>query len=113
MLRVLVKAYDGNYRLIRQTRYRQRISQQRRNSSQSLLCSASGYPTEFKTHYSSEGGELRWQALGLVARVALLLVAHAVRDEGENEVVRLISARRATRNERQRYDETRSQDAGG
>jgi uncharacterized DUF497 family protein len=58
------------------------------------------------------GGEQRWQALGLAGGVALLLVAHTVRDEGQDEIIRLISARRATREERNNYDETRAQDAG-
>jgi len=59
----------------------------------------------------TEAGELRWQALGFVAGVALLLVAHTIREEGQDEVVRLISARRASRKERKRYGETRPQDA--
>jgi uncharacterized protein (DUF4415 family) len=33
---------------------------------------------------------LRWQALGLAGGVVLLLAAHTVREEGEDEVVRLI-----------------------
>jgi uncharacterized DUF497 family protein len=44
-----------------------------------------------------EGGERRWQTLGLVDGVLLLLVAHTVQSEGEDEVVRIISARRADR----------------
>ena len=60
----------------------------------------------------TEGGERRWQAIGLVGGVALLLVAHTVREEGLDEIVRLISARRANRKERKRYDQTRAQDAG-
>lgn len=39
------------------------------------------------------GGELRWQAIGLVGGVAHLLVVHTVCEEGEDEIVRLISAR--------------------
>ena len=59
-----------------------------------------------------ETGELRWQAIGLVEGMVLLLVAHAVREEGPDEVIRLISARRATRKERNRYEQTRAQDVG-
>ena len=59
-----------------------------------------------------ETGELRWRALGLVGGVVLLLVAHAVREEDQDEVIRLISARRATRKERIRYEQTRAQDVG-
>jgi uncharacterized protein len=58
----------------------------------------------------NETGELRWQAIGLVEEVVLLLVAHTVREEGQDELIRLISARRATRKERNRYEQTRAQD---
>jgi uncharacterized DUF497 family protein len=59
-----------------------------------------------------ETGELRWQAIGLVEGVILLLVAHTVREEGQDEIIRLISARRADRKERKRYEQTRAQDLG-
>ena len=39
---------------------------------------------------------------------SLLLVAHTVQEVGQDEVIRLISARRTTRKERSRYDETRA-----
>jgi uncharacterized protein len=55
-----------------------------------------------------EGGELRWQTLGLVGGVLLLLVAHTVRlEDEEEEIIRIISARRADRKEKQRYEEER------
>ena len=66
----------------------------------------------FEQDRADEGGDPRWQALGLAGGVLLLLVAHTVREEGRDEIIRLISARRATRKERNRYDETRAQDAG-
>ena len=46
-------------------------------------------------------GELRWQTIGLVNGVYLLLVAHTINDDGEE--IRVISARKATRNERSLY----------
>ena len=49
-------------------------------------------------------GEERWQTLGMVRGLLLLLVAHTYRDEGGEEVIRIISARRATRQERQAYE---------
>jgi uncharacterized DUF497 family protein len=56
-----------------------------------------------------EGGESRWQTLGLVGGIVLLLVAHTVREEDEDgsmvEVIRIISARKADRTERRRYEE--------
>jgi uncharacterized protein len=66
----------------------------------------------FEQDRTNEAGELRWQALGLAGGVVVLLVAHTVREEGEDEVIRLISARRATGKERNRYEQTRAQDAG-
>jgi hypothetical protein len=60
----------------------------------------------------SDEGEPRWRAIGLAGGVIVLLVVHTVREEGQDEVIRLISARQATRKERERYGETRAQDAG-
>jgi len=50
------------------------------------------------------GGEQRWQSIGRVGGVLLLLVAYTVADEDE-EVLRIISARRVTRRERMEYEE--------
>jgi uncharacterized protein len=60
-----------------------------------------------------EGGELRWQTLGLAGGIVLLLVAHTVRNEQDDEVIRIISARRAVREERRRYDENREKESFG
>jgi len=60
-----------------------------------------------------EGGELRWQTLGLVGGIVLILVAHTVRNEQEDEIIRIISARRAVRKERKRYDENRKEESFG
>jgi uncharacterized protein len=40
-------------------------------------------------------GELRWQTIGSIGGVVLLLVAHTVGEPGEDETVRIISARQA------------------
>jgi uncharacterized DUF497 family protein len=65
----------------------------------------------FELDRSDPAGELRWQALGLAEGVILLLVVHTMREEGPDEVVRIISARRATRKERNRYEQTRIKNA--
>ena len=62
----------------------------------------------FEPDRADRGGEVRWQALGLAGGAAVLLVAHTVREEGGDEIVRLISARRATRKERRLYEQTRA-----
>jgi uncharacterized protein len=56
-----------------------------------------------------EGDELRWQTLGSVGDTVLLLVAHTVRDEEQDEIIRLVSARKAVRKERKRYDQNRKE----
>lgn len=52
-----------------------------------------------------EGGEYRWQTIGQVGGAAVLLVAHTVTEDGPEpvEVIRIISVRRATPQERKRY----------
>jgi uncharacterized protein len=52
-----------------------------------------------------ENGEERWQAIGIVEGVVVLLVAHAVSGQGDIEVIPIVSARRANRRERRRYEE--------
>jgi uncharacterized DUF497 family protein len=56
------------------------------------------------------GEEQRWQALGWPGGNFLLMVARAVRTEGEDEIIRIISARKANRKERERYDENRAKE---
>lgn len=53
-----------------------------------------------------ENGEVRWQTLGRVHGVVLLLVAHSVADDETGEThIHIISARRATKLERKRYEQ--------
>ena len=51
-----------------------------------------------------ENGEERWQTIGVVDGIVMLLVAHTVREQDDIEVIRIISARRADRKERRRYE---------
>ena len=50
-------------------------------------------------------GEPRWQTLGLVGGVVVLLIAHTYEEENGEEVVRIISARKATARERMLYEQ--------
>jgi hypothetical protein len=52
-------------------------------------------------------GEIRWRTLGMADNRIILFVPHTIQEEGQNEVVRIISARRATRQERIRYGQNR------
>jgi uncharacterized protein len=49
-------------------------------------------------------GEQRWRTLGLVKGAAILLVVHTVEEENDEEEIRIISARKATRLEREAYE---------
>lgn len=50
-----------------------------------------------------EHGEYRWQTIGMVGGIALLLVAHTVSEDDDH--IRIISARLATRRERRIYEQ--------
>src|SRR3546814_20552504 len=66
--------------------------------------SAFADPLALSVHDRIEGGEQRWQTLGLVEGHLLLLVAHTVAeddDDGEYaEIIHIISARKADRKDR-------------
>jgi len=55
-----------------------------------------------------EAGEQRWQSFGVVRACLLLVVVHTTAEEDDEgqavEVIRIISARRADRKERWRYE---------
>jgi hypothetical protein len=50
------------------------------------------------------GGE-RWQTMGLVGGMVVILVAHTFLEQDGEEVIRIISARKATPHERRIYEE--------
>ena len=52
-----------------------------------------------------ENGEQRWQTVGIVGGVVLLLVAHTWHETETGEHIRIISARRATKIERKIYEQ--------
>jgi len=49
------------------------------------------------------GGEERWHAIGSLEGIIIIVVVHTYRDDCSDEVIRIISARRATRHERKLY----------
>ena len=53
--------------------------------------------------------EERWQTLGLIDGVLVVLVAHTCREEEGEEVIRIISARKATPRERSWYEKATPQ----
>ncbi|MDZ7736186.1 MAG: BrnT family toxin [Gammaproteobacteria bacterium] len=51
------------------------------------------------------GNEERWQTMGLIDGLIVLLVAHTYYEEDGEEVIRIISARKATAHERKSYEQ--------
>ena len=62
-------------------------------------------PLQLSAQDPEVDGEERWQTIGMAGGVLLLLVAHTFEDENEEEVVRIISARKANAQERRRYED--------
>jgi uncharacterized DUF497 family protein len=52
-----------------------------------------------------EGGEQRWHAVGLVGAASILVVVHTYPFAGDDERIRIVGARKATRHERRRYEQ--------
>lgn len=50
-------------------------------------------------------GEQRWHAIGSIEGIIVLVVVHTYHEEAPQEVIRIISARRATRKERKLYEQ--------
>jgi uncharacterized DUF497 family protein len=48
-------------------------------------------------------GEERWHAIGSIENIIVIVVVHTYREGASEEVIRIISARRATRHERKLY----------
>ena len=51
-----------------------------------------------------EDGEQRWHAIRLVGSVVVLVVVHVYPAEPNDQLIRIIGARRATSHERRRYE---------
>jgi len=60
-------------------------------------------PLAFSVMDRVENGEQRWQTIGMIGGVLVLLVAHTVQIN-HAEVIRIISARPVTTKERKRYE---------
>lgn len=87
------------------------LSNQRKHDGLSFEVAAHVFldPLHLSVQDRVEDGEQRWQTLGQVGGVTVLLVAHTFTEEGPTnapvEVIHIISARRATRKERMRYEQ--------
>jgi hypothetical protein len=55
--------------------------------------------------------EERWQIVGLAGSITVLFVVFTLREDNGDEIVRIISARKAAPQERQAYDQAYSKDS--
>ena len=55
-----------------------------------------------------ERGEYRWQAIGTISGQIVLLVPHTSNFEESTEIIRIISARNATAQEKREYEQNYS-----
>jgi uncharacterized DUF497 family protein len=63
-------------------------------------------PLQLSIQDRVENGEERWRTFGLVRNVLLVMVAHTLREENSTEeIIRIISARLANREERRFYED--------
>ena len=64
-------------------------------------------PAAIMRHDRTVDSEQLWHMIGaLDTGSPVLLVAHTISEDGEDSVIRIVSARKATRNERRLYEES-------
>jgi len=64
-------------------------------------------PAQLSREERIENGEARWQTLARLSDQVVLLIAHTWLDAPDAEHIRIISARRATKSEREIYEQQR------
>ena len=52
------------------------------------------------------GGEMRWHTIGMVRGTLLVLVVHTTEEENGDEYIRIISARKAEKDDEEKYYST-------
>lgn len=84
----------------------QKSEANRRKHGVSFLLAKEVFDDEFKVHVyrGDEHGEQRWWTMGLVGS-QLLIVVHTWEEDEDQDVIRIISARKATPSERRRHEE--------
>lgn len=87
--------------------HKNRISKRKHKISFELATRVFEDPDHYSTQDREVDGEERWRTMGLVHGVMVLLVAHTIEEKGQEETMRIISAREATPSERRSYEEAR------
>lgn len=70
-----------------------------------LACRVFDDPLHLSRSERVVDGEERWQTIGQVGGVVILLVAHTCSDYQDETLIRIISARKANAHERKQYEE--------
>ena len=83
-----------------------RVNQAKHKVSFETACLVFDDPYHMSIQDSFDDNEERWQTLGMVSDNALLLVAHTVIERENEDTIRIISARKATKKERYLYEQT-------
>lgn len=85
-------------------RHKAQINQYKHGVSFELATRVFADPYAFSHQDRFENGEYRWQTIGMVDSCVILLVAHTVQDTLDGEIIRIISARKATKQEQKLYE---------
>ena len=81
--------------------HKNRVNQRKHGISFETAISVFDDPFHVSRQDREKDGEARWQTIGMIRGVQVLLVAHTVEDE--DNVIRILSARKATPSERRIY----------
>lgn len=81
--------------------HKNRVNQRKHGISFETAISVFDDPFHVSRQDREKDGEARWQTIGMIRGVQVLLVAHTVEDE--HNVIRILSARKATPPERRIY----------
>jgi uncharacterized DUF497 family protein len=87
--------------------HKNRINQSKHKISFELAQHVFDDPLHISRRDRIENGEWRWQTLGTVNGVTLLLVIHSFTEANGQERLRIISARKADKTERRIYEQAR------
>ena len=96
---------EGKTLRIEWSAHKARINKRKHNGV-SFELAKRAFEDEFRAriYQGDEHGEERWWTIGMVGR-QLLVVVHTEIEDEEEQVIRIISARKATASERRRYEE--------
>ena len=88
------------------TKEKNRINQRKHRLSFELARKVFDDPLHLTKFDRFVDGEERWHTLGTALGIVLILVVHTYRSKNGEEIIRIISARKATSHERRQYEQS-------